>query len=401
MKNKLRLTLKWRLQVVVLLVLFLHTSKVDAQCQANFTKSFANNGLVNLVSTSTNTSANTHYSWAADFSQISTSITTSHTFTNNGVHVISLNIIDSTSNPICYNTKYDSLVIHTVPSPSNALCHATFTVVKGSNGAVTFSSTSTGTTSSTIYQWSFTSHSGTSFGQGGGLQPTKNFTYTSNGKKWVCLTITNGVSGCSSSFCDSTYVLTVNSTTCNPTVMYTMYKDTTQAFTWNAFPNYPLSISGATWYWGDGTSTTGLYPSHTYSAAGTYSTCVTVSVSCGTITAQYCYVANIFRSSQDNSMVTVNVKPSTPTGLRDYTHEKSFEIYPNPSEGLFTINFNPNLKSTAMIEVTNLLGEQVYQMNCSTMEIKEINITELPAGYYVLKVSINGAAQHQRILIQK
>jgi len=298
------------------------------------------------------------------------------------------------ASPACYSYACDTVIVFNVTTSSVSPCQANFSHYQGPNGSVSFNSTSTGTAAGTTYVWSFGS------GLASSTNPSPNYTYTSNGLKWPCLTITNTVTGCNSTFCDSVFINSVNAV-CNPTIVFNLTKDSTQVLTWNAYPSYPVQTTGATWNWGDGSTSTGLFPSHTYSAAGTYSICLTVSVSCGTVTAQYCHVANIFKSSQDMSMVTVNVKQKGATGLEDQANTSSLMIFPNPSNGLFTFEISGALTNLANITITNMLGERVYTSTNNLNETKTLELTHLPSGYYVLSLSTGGQTTHQRLLIQK
>ncbi len=100
-----------------------------------------------------------------------------------------------------------------------------------------------------------------------------------------------------------------------PTVSYTLTATSTPHY-YDAVPAYSSNVSSARWYWGDGTSTVGLYPSHTYSVAGTYSICVTAYSSCGD-SAVSCQNDAVSRLANNNSvfsnMVYINVVSSITT----------------------------------------------------------------------------------------
>lgn len=283
-----------------------------------------------------------------------------------------------------------------------AQCNASFIFSYGANGLVTFSSTSTGAASGTTYNWTFYGPNGSSTANGN----TVNHTYSGNGQFVVSLNITDTSSNCNSTAYDTVNVVNVNPP-CTASVSYSLVKDTSLTLTWNAFPNYPSNITNATWTWGDGTSSTGLYPSHTYSSAGTYSTCVTVSVSCGTVTATYCYVASIFRSTQSNesnAMIQLNVKQTIPTGIAAKTKaDARLTVYPNPGKGEFFVDFNENTNTVkeATLMIYNMLGQMVFEKNVSATGKQIIDASSFGNGSYLLVVKSDTGYQHQRIIIQK
>ena len=384
--------------LVIAITMMLTSQRLQAQCQANYFSYSGPNGLMNFISTSTGTLATTHYYWSTGQSIISQAVNVSHTFTNNGYHGVCLFISDSTNLPYCNSWFCDTVLVTTVLTPSTSPCQANFTKLKGPNGSVSFTSTSTGVGAGTSYLWSFGSGLGNAYNT-----TTPSYTYGSNGTKWICLTITNTVTGCTNTKCDSVFITNANGTSpCSPTVVFGMVKDSLQTLNWYAIPNYPNNVTGATWNWGDGSSSPNLYPSHTYSAAGLYSICVTVSVSCGTVTAQYCYVANIFKSSQDNSMLTVNVRQSIPTGIQHQTADiKELRVFPNPGKGEFTLLLAGSDRENIELTVYNLLGEKVFAKQYAKQDQLNLDLNHLSSGQYYVQASSQSGNYYKKIVIQK
>jgi PKD repeat protein len=378
-------------------VLITNASSTVTPCNANFSYVLGANGLVSFASTSTGTSVSTNYSWSFGWGAPNASgISTTRTYTANGYDVVCLTITNSVTS--CTSTKCDSVFITNV-TPTTTPCNANYSYLFGPNGSVSFVSTSTGTSASTNYLWNFGGSSTAT-----GISST--YTYTANGPKTVCLTMTNLVTSCTSTKCDTLFISNVGGsvTPCAPTVVYTLSKDSTMALTWNAYPYYPSNVTNATWYWGDGSSTTGLYPSHTYSAAGTYSTCVTVSVSCGTVTATYCYVAAIFRSSESNDMILVNVKQAVPTGIKNQTKsEAQLSIYPNPNSGEFVLELSGiiNESKENTLSIYNMMGQKVLEKQIFSTNKQTIDVTNLVNGTYLVKVNSETGSLHKKITIQK
>jgi PKD repeat protein len=366
-------------------------------CNANFSSVLGANGSVSFASTSTGTTAGTNYSWNFGGSSTGSGSNPTHVYTSNGAKAVCLTITNSVTS--CSSTFCDTVYITNV-TPSTTPCNADFTSVLGANGSVNFASTSTGTIAGTIYSWNFGDAT-----TGTGITPVH--TYTSNGSKVVCLTITNSVTAfCTSTKCYTVVISSVGGsvTPCSPSVVYTLTKDTTMALTWYSYPTYPSNITNATWTWGDGSTTTGLYPTHTYSAAGTYSTCVTVSVSCGTITATYCYVAGIFRSSETNDMITVNIKQATPTGIKNQTKaEDLINIYPNPNNGEFVLELDKSGKELKenTVQIYNIMGEKVFETKMSASTKQSIDVSTLANGTYLINVTSDSGSYHKKIVIQK
>jgi hypothetical protein len=283
-----------------------------------------------------------------------------------------------------------------------AQCSANFSYFVMPNGSVHFLNTSTSSSPVSAY-WNF-GDGGFSYGD------SAVHTFATNGWKSVCIHIVDTLSStstCSATYCDSIHVTTVappTNTTCSHSVIYSMSKDSTQSLTWNAYPTYPANVSNATWYWGDGSTSTGLYPTHTYSAAGTYSTCVTVSVTCDSLVGTYCYVASIFRSTQSSAMITMNVKQAEITGIASVQKDNSLlAIYPNPSNGLFILELSGQAKDSKELSVSvyNMLGEKVFEKTGLSASKQGIDVSTLSNGTYFVKVVADQAFYTKKISVQK
>ena len=384
--------------IVFTILCTLFSLNMQSQCTANYTYSYGPNGLLTVAATSTNNSNQTHHYWYLNqVYPAAVGSTATLTFSANGYHILCHTMVDSLANPICSTSRCDSIPIYNAPTATNQPCHASFTKLKGPNGLVSFTSTSTGTPPSVSYFWQFGSGYPTTNGQ------TTSFTYTTNGVKWICLTVYNFTTNCSDTYCDSVYITNASATNpCSPTVMFTMYKDSIVPLTWNAVANYPGNVTGATWNWGDGSSSTGLYPSHTYSAAGSYSICVTASVSCGTITAQYCYVASVFKGSQQNSFIQVNVKQGKPTGITEQqTSDLPFTLFPNPGSGIISFQSHNSDIVIKGIDVINVLGEKMFHKEVLDAETDRMDLSAFPDGHYLVLITTNRGVVHKSLILQK
>ena len=199
--------------------------------------------------------------------------------------------------------------------------------------------------------------------------------------------------------CDS--LLTVN-VTLNPvpSVSFTLTADAAP-HTWDALPNYSTNVQSVTWYWGDGSSTTGLYPNHTYSVAGTYSICATVTDTAG-CTATFCQndaLSRLANNSPLSTLIYVNVLNSNQTtGISRISGLNStISIYPNPSNGNFIIGTTNAAQQ--LVEVYDLAGRLVLSQTINGTTT--INVNELTAGTYNLKVSGAGVSTNKRVIIAK
>ncbi|HXD94126.1 MAG TPA: T9SS type A sorting domain-containing protein [Bacteroidia bacterium] len=180
-----------------------------------------------------------------------------------------------------------------------------------------------------------------------------------------------------------------------PTVNFSLAQDTAP-HTWDVYPTYysAAQSSSAIWYWGDGTSTAGLYPSHTYAVAGKY----TISVSFTDITGcrdSVWQTDSVYRLS-NSSMVTVNVLQST-TGISIFkTQNASIKIYPNPANDVLNVELEM-LNGKAELKLFDVNGKQVLWQTINGKTI--VDVSNLNAGVYNISIANNGGVVNKRLVI--
>lgn len=131
---------------------------------------------------------------------------------------------------------------------------------------------------------------------------------------------------------------------------------------------------------GDGTGTANTEDaSYTYAAEGTYNVCLTIDDN-GTCNSTTCHDV---------------VADDGITGITD-AQAVDFELYPNPSNGIFTINYS----KPAVITIINIAGTVVYSGNITLTE-SQINLNELSEGSYLLKLESEDGVSIKRISIIK
>lgn len=368
----------------------------NAAClgSASFSYSTGLSGTIYFYSTSTGVSPNSTYQWAfgdGTNANTGTNPSATHTYTA-GTFNATLTVTDPLS--IC---------IFTVTQPVNVTIltcslSANFTYTTGANGLVNFTSTSTGTNANTYYLWYFGDGS---YGSGA----VTSHTYTTNNLFNAKLVIYDTV------FfnCYDSIVKAINITNapCIANANFTIAKDTSMAFTWDAFPVFPVNIASATWSWGDGSSTVGLYPSHTYSAAGFYNICLTVSLTCGA-TNSMCINSNIYKMTGANAVIYLNVINQLAAGINTLNKDEkgSVTLYPNPNNGEFKLSMNGIKSNSNEIEINvyNLLGEVVYTTKHELINgslSANMHMNEIPNGAYFIKAVTAGKTYTVKAIINR
>jgi len=282
-----------------------------------------------------------------------------------------------------------------VTTAATSSCNANFTYAIGANGNVTLTSTSTGTNSNTYFYWTINNTTNVS-------GPNAVVTFT-NYYNYACLYIYDSTSNCSSSYCDS---IIIPSNPCSANVSFVMVQDTTQAYTWWSWASYPSNVTNAVWSWGDNTSSTGLYPSHTFSAAGFYNICVTITVSCAG-TGSFCSNSYINRSAEAQSpMYHVNVAnaQATTANVKNYAAKESVTdllLFPNPAKDQSQLKLNMNMSGDVTLAIYEITGKLMTQSTHNLSEgvnTIDLNTSSLAKGMYLVTINSGNAKKTVRLI---
>lgn len=345
---------------------------------------------INFVNASTGTIALTqytlHYGYVTPQSYFNSHFNVVHTFSAAALFPIQLRARNSSSCTSVYNASITVLSQTCTVNPN-----FTYTV-NGSN--VAFSNISTGTTSTTQFYWMI--QNGNNYTTQ--VPPNQNFLY--NGNYTVTLYATDSVNY----FCGGliTKTISITNAPCFVSSQFTMVKDSTAmpAVVWNAIPSYSANVVSAIWNWGDNSFSTGLFPSHTYSATGTYSICLTVSVACGQ-TSTSCLSQNIYRSAENTQIASVKVINSNPTFLSEHIGNKKLAVlFPNPSKGVLQLHSGES--SVLKVSVYSLTGKKEFEAHSlSTDGFYRIKLPEHLEGVFVVEIEEGSRKQTERIIIER
>ena len=229
-------------------------------CEAAFTFT-VNNGVVAFANQSvTGLTVGNHYQWTFGDGTSGDGFDPHHTYTASGTYTVCLLVWNNETN--CEDQICQTITIALTPTP----CEAAFAFTVN-NGVVAFANQSvTGLTVGNHYQWTF--GDGTN---GDGVTPTH--TYTASGTYTVCLLVWNNETNCEDDVCQ-TVTIALTPTPCEAAFTFTINNGVV------AFANQ--SVTGLTvgnhyqWTFGDGSTSDGFDPHHTYTASGTYTVCLLV-----------------------------------------------------------------------------------------------------------------------------
>ncbi len=134
------------------------------------------------------------------------------------------------------------------------------------------------------------------------------------------------------------------------------------------------------WDFGDGSGTSSaLDPTYTYSSQGAFSVCLTIDDG-GSCTNTTCHNVTIDDGINGVSQIPAHV----------------LSVYPNPTNGLVNILYNKK----AQVSVYSIDGTMI-KVKSTNAGTSEVNLSELPEGSYLLKITSEEGVSVKRISLLK
>ncbi|MDA0714027.1 MAG: FG-GAP-like repeat-containing protein [Bacteroidetes bacterium] len=218
-----------------------------------------------------------------------------------------------------------------------------------------------------VNNWSFSSDDGTIL-----LDTSGVFTFSEAGEYEICLTVENACSF--NSFCQ-----TVEAICDLPSVSFSYTTDILQV----EVEGQATLFDSLLWSFGDGSLSTDLLTSYTYTEEGAYELCLTAYNGCGEVTV--CDSVSVF------DLVNSNVS---------FERNYDISIYPNPtSDFVYVTGISDPILSISL--------ETLDGRNCSLNCIKENGVlaleglATLPEGVYLLRIQTSAGYMTKRLLINR
>lgn len=167
--------------------------------------------------------------------------------------------------------------------------------------------------------------------------------------------------------------------------------------TWTVLPTYGANTAGAFWYWGDGNTSNGLYPSHTYTASGWYNICVSVWDAAFTCSTMTCDSSFVVKGNMTQAPIQINVISGT-AGINEMSVSKSLGLFPNPSTGKVTLQAQ---KQNGVVCIYNMLGVKVQEMKIESNTTTELDLSPYQNGIYFVEFNNGKNIAREKVILNK
>jgi glucose/arabinose dehydrogenase len=106
----------------------------------------------------------------------------------------------------------------------------------------------------------------------------------------------------------------------------------------------------------------------------------------GTFAINYTYV----NSGGCDTTISQSIEVTICSGIEAKTNVAALNLFPNPNDGNFTLQFNANVNSSVAINITDITGKIVYTSIASTVRgnnFVNLNVSDLQKGFYLLRTN--------------
>lgn len=347
----------------------IHVGFMPGDCNAHF-NFHQSPGTMEVIFADSSTTYGNIISWSWTFGDGSTSgeQNPTHIYNDAGAYEVCLIIEDDGG---CQDTACHTILVDSVTQA----CLANFDIVIDAHTSTIFL-TDQSTSDTTIVSWFWDFGDGTT-----STEQNPVHTYAARGSYTVCLTIRDA-NDCQSTTCSLIHVDFLPGD-CNADFGFHQVPGSMEVvFTDSSSANH--NIISWLWTFGDGGTSNEQNPSHTYVNAGSYEVCLSVhdSLNC-----------------QNTVCDTVLVHIISGTDV--LFEENDLKAYPNPFNSFVTIELDLSANSQIAIEVYDIVGTRVVSPIISNesaeIHFYEIKGEHLSPGVYLIKVSVNGEIQTQRM----
>ena len=315
-----------------------------------------------------------------------------HMYAANGTYLVCLTVRETAGGTD--SCQYCNYVTITSVGGTTGACMGIVNPVytyTDSSGYAVFYNTPTG--SSPVYLWNF--GDGTTSSAVGNTSHL----YTADGTYTVCLTVYETGGGTDSChYCSEVTIASIPD--CH--AHFVIVQDSVDLYHYDIY-NTSTVFSGASYLWdfGDGTTSTLEYPTHTYTDTNSVMICLTVS-SGAICTNTFC--DSIINPGRSAGAFTVTV--TAPTGINEQASViSSLENYPNPFGTNTTISYSINKNAAVTLAIVDLLGNTIAVVENGNKTSGNYSTTwnseGVAEGMYLLQLRVNNDISTKKIIITK
>ncbi|HSY77368.1 MAG TPA: T9SS type A sorting domain-containing protein, partial [Bacteroidia bacterium] len=91
------------------------------------------------------------------------------------------------------------------------------------------------------------------------------------------------------------------------------------------------------------------------------------------------------------------------TGVQDISPATNLYIYPNPSRGVFNMNFHLSKQESVVVKIFNPLGQVIEEMDYGKLDgkvMKQFDLSNYGMGMYIIEVKSEDGVEYRKVTVQ-
>ena len=109
------------------------------------------------------------------------------------------------------------------------------------------------------------------------------------------------------------------------------------------------------------------------------------------------HIAGMWYGISSPLLIRINTTGGGINSINDIDQKSLFNVYPNPTNGVFTIELDNNVKYD--VTVNNVLGQTVYTTSTTSMNTI-IDLSNFEKGIYIIELKNNTSAYTEKVIIE-
>ena len=89
------------------------------------------------------------------------------------------------------------------------------------------------------------------------------------------------------------------------------------------------------------------------------------------------------------------------TGIEEIASKQRIQLFPNPSNGTFSINFMDEAPENAILRISDQLGQTVYEKKLTGNKLHQRNAGKSADGIYIIRIQSKGQAYQGKMIIKQ
>ena len=152
------------------------------------------------------------------------------------------------------------------------------------------------------------------------------------------------------------------------------------------------------WDFGDGSTSSELYPTHAYAGSGPYELCCTVTFSDNGNLCTSSFCLDLYDPNPGGGFY-FSLGNSSTTDIEDHINDNSFKIWPNPVKDNLSWKIDGINTGTIRVEIYSTSGKLVETVNFTDSQEGTLSLSNLESGFYQISIFGDFGVRRAKVIV--